>query len=787
MRNIILTVFVGFGMLNPLYSQNPWQFVEISDGIKPTIFSGENDMVHVAAMKESISSGFINYSKITSYSIETEIVEEEYFYGPIDIALDNDQIPIIAFHHHNIGMGEFRGELVFATSVGPNNWTVDVVSNRGHDGWDGTFTVDQNNQLHSISTDPSNGVEYATGRGSNWMIETVDSSMAMYQYGTDIHLDPFENVHTTFFIDQSSLLKYASRSNNTWQVEVVDTNAVFPKMILGALGPVIAYYKTTRVNGTWGTDGVIMVARKIGFNWQYEQVATLEDVATGVFTGAREVLDLQLDSNGVEHLAFGNNKIVRYGTHNGSNWNLDTVFDVTDESFDLGQQVSLALSPDGNAHIVTYRRTDPNDGRVFYGTNGPFSMSTAIVCPPDTTISCNQFFTPDITGMPESSSNFSSFEFVDSTLQSCPGDIIIQRSWIGFRDSVAMDTCHQIITILVDSLENFELADTLIVDEVCFDDLDEVIQTDLSLPCNVGIDSIKVIESNRSCDQIVVDAIWSLSDECRDTAFQVNQTIIIDNRQVARLNVTLILPDTGNASGSIALISNCPFDSLSYQWSNGSMDSVITNLAPDTYMVTLTNAEGCMDTLSFEVPGVMMDTMMMDTMMMEIGMSLGLNILSRDSVPIQADSVYFITMDSTEIGASIDSSGNYTADLTLSDIDSICLIKEGVAIDHLSVTDLTKGRRLILQLSEGCPEDRLALDVNDNGSITAFDLALMRNVLLDRIQTYPSNITYKFVKTNNGLEPGATDGICISLDEEDRLRGSLDIIAIKLGNLICDE
>ena len=882
MRQYITSLLL-LGTSFMLVGQGQWAFRDIGDGTKPSIHANGSD-IHIAALKEDISSGFLAYFTIDDLGQTTvDTVLDNYFYGPIDITTDALGLPHIGYHHHLVGPEETRGDLAISSLGQDGNWSIAVTQDLGHDGWDGSMVIDDNGVTHTVSTDPTNGIEYSTLTEGTWRIESIDTVPAMYQYGTDIELDAQGDVHVAYFTDQISTLKYANRSTGAWIIETIDTDAIYPSMILTDAGPVIAYYKSSRnPNATWLTSGEVMIAtRASDGTWTSSLVEAISDVAAGSFTGARAIVDLQVDSQGEQHLAFANDKIVRYGIRAGDTWSLRTIFDTADENFaNIGQQVSLAIDENDVSHLVTYRRTNGNDGIVMYGSNDNESLLPTVICPADTTISCDALITPDDLGRPTDTGEFTRISFIDSTVQSCPMDLIIDRYWIGYIDDLATDTCIQRITIEVDAFDDFSIQDTIRVDEVCVDDLGDIIERDLDLPCNVDIDSIRLTEIERNCDRIVLGADWEFRDECRDTTINLLQTIIIENRTVAKLGTPIIFPDTGRTSGSITLMPTCPFDELTYLWSNGSTDSLITGLVAATYTVEISNPEGCSVDLSFEVVGISpvdtmvmdtmlldsigmdtimmdtmsidtmsmdtmmmdtmmmdtmtmdtmmmdtmsmdtmmmdtmsMDTMMMDTMMMDtvsmdtvsmdtismdtmsmdtmtqanFGNSLGINMFDRDGGTTEIDSVYFRDAQGVLSPASLRLDGRYSNTKDLSEVGAVCFVKTGRPIEGLSVQDLTRGQRIILQFTEGCPQDRIALDVSGEGAVSGFDLSLMKNILLDRISAYPDNVVYKFVKTNEGqIDISASDGDCIILDQSEKEAGIMNVTAIKLGDLKCSE
>jgi len=194
-----------------------------------------------------------------------------------------------------------------------------------------------------------------------------------------------------------------------------------------------------------------------------------------------------------------------------------------------------------------------------------------------------------------------------------------------------------------------------------------------------------------------------------------------------------------------------------------------------------------LDTMMMDT--MILDTMMMDTMMMDttIKTSLSISISTRSGSPMEVDSIYFMDQDSAFISLPQDSTGAYLPDMTLNQIAAVCIENGGRAIDSLSVIDLVRGQSIILQSVDGCAEDRVALDVSDDGNTSGFDLVLMRSVILNRRSDYPSGLIWKFVDASGSAidHTTVTPGACILLSDQDRIRGSLNVMGIKLGDLRC--
>ena len=152
LRILLLTCLA----ISSLTGQGEWEFSEIMEGTKPTVFADDKGVVHIASLKEDFSNGYIIYSNSESQNFEPEIINEGYFYGPIDINIERSGlVPLVCWHDHNAGDTGFRGELSFGIRNTPGMWTIDVVQGAGHDGWDATFDIDADNIFHVVSTDPA--------------------------------------------------------------------------------------------------------------------------------------------------------------------------------------------------------------------------------------------------------------------------------------------------------------------------------------------------------------------------------------------------------------------------------------------------------------------------------------------------------------------------------------------------------------------------------------------------------------------------------------------------------
>lgn len=394
----ILVSFSGF-------SQLTWQDISIGNGIKPDIaISG--DQIYIAFMNESFN-GFVKCAEIVDGSFQTEtLVSTGYFYGPLDIVIDDNSNPRIPYHDHT------TEDLTLAVKNG-NQWVLNQIEHEGHDGWDGSIFIDGNDQNHIVSVDPGSGIEYATKVEGNWIVENVNPAQTAYKFATSIKVRE-SVVHVAYYISSTDQLFYSYKDEGGWHHEVIVEGGLFPSLVLDNSGnPVIAYYLSENPTGS------IQLASRQNDQWQSEKVEDL-DLIDISFSGARKVVDLEY-KNGTFYIAFNNKKIVRYGTLEANGWVMETAIDESSTEKILGQQISLAMDDQGKPHLAYFERAQgiPEGGTIhyLYGSGNVMPPDTmvmppdtivmppdtivmppdTIVMPPDTTIT-----PPDTTAMPDS-------------------------------------------------------------------------------------------------------------------------------------------------------------------------------------------------------------------------------------------------------------------------------------------------------------------------------------------------------------------------------------------------
>jgi hypothetical protein len=344
-----------------------WQFFEVDEGVKPELALDSQDNPNISYMLEA-QTGYVRHGVFNSSTLMFDISEPVtgYFYGPLDVAMDQNDMPHISFHNHT-----YQDQVHLYLS--PGGWVEDRIKDSGHDGWDNSITIDENNNPHTSTIDPSGfggvGVEYAFFNGSIWQVEAIGSAQIMYANTTSLALDKKGNPHITYYNDSTEDLMYAVREMGNWTISVVDSASDagrFSSLVLDTLDvPHISYFQHL-------TDsiGIVKIAVWNNTEWNITNIDSLDHVFIG-FSGARNMTSLILDSQMNPHLTYSDQKIMTYTKWDGANWQRQIIIDASGTSTILGQQTSMQLDNQGYVHIAYYEVTNsvPLRGIVKYVTN----------------------------------------------------------------------------------------------------------------------------------------------------------------------------------------------------------------------------------------------------------------------------------------------------------------------------------------------------------------------------------------------------------------------------------
>jgi hypothetical protein len=355
-----------------------WDLYPVDFGGKPAIAVDGSDQVHLAYMLEETDGGFIRHAVWRDGQVDTTLIDQAYYYGPLDIAISPDGYPAIAVHHH-----DDEDEYIYRWDG--LLWEALPVRSEGHDGWDNSITFDQAGNIHTSSIDPAQfgsaaGVEYGFFDGTEWTKDSIDAGPASYEYSTCIQVDSEGKPHLVFYDDFGDNLVYAHQQNEAWEnFTIANKGGMFASMVLDENDePHITYYEQLV-----GDVGLVRYVRRVDEEWVSEVIDELENVPLG-FTGARNMTALAMNSDGQLQVCYGDRKVVKYATLWEGNWQTEFVVDHTATDTLLGAQVDLAIDSRGGAHITffTLENEFPVSGTIQYGVKRFFSSQQEVTTTP---------------------------------------------------------------------------------------------------------------------------------------------------------------------------------------------------------------------------------------------------------------------------------------------------------------------------------------------------------------------------------------------------------------------
>ncbi len=323
-----------------------WEVSTVDEhAAKPSIAVDSRGTPHVAYMVEAMP-GYVKHAVLSSGGWEISKVSTGYFYGPLDITLDQNEVPHIAWHNHD------REDGAYATLV-EGEWVCSRIRSQGHDGWDISVVIDSGGRPHVASVDPRqfgsrSGVEYAVLEGDSWQVEEVGSGPVAYEFGTEIVLDSLSRPHVVWYDNSDKDLKYAVKEGGNWNIATVDAEGDvgrFPSLVLDDRdNAIITYYERLSP-----TEGYVKLARRDGGAWDLQRIDKLDNVFLGHF-GARKTSSLVLDPQDNPIVAYSDEQVIKLAWWDGSRWKIETAVEAGGTT--LGQQVSLALDGSGVLHLT---------------------------------------------------------------------------------------------------------------------------------------------------------------------------------------------------------------------------------------------------------------------------------------------------------------------------------------------------------------------------------------------------------------------------------------------------
>ena len=347
-----------------------WSATTIGAGIKPALALDASGSPAIVFLFEDVGEGFVTFAAAADGWTLDRLVEG-YFYGPIDLAFDPQNRPNIVYHDHQAS--QFRqelGDLTYALSDS-SGWQIAAVEDDGHDGWDSTIAIAADGVVRAAGVDPSqfggtDGVEYYELQDGTWSVTAIGSGPIPYEFNVSLAVSPDGLPALSYYDDGTGDLVFASFDGAEWNLETVQSEGdvgKFSSLRFDAEGrPHISFFEELG-----GSSGRVLYAVRDGGAWTVEEVGTLADVRLGM-TGARRNSSLALDAQGVPHVVFSDQSVIRYATRTDAGWEVQDIVTAGDRP--LGQLVSLKLDGAGTPHLAFSEITNagPLDGLIVYLT-----------------------------------------------------------------------------------------------------------------------------------------------------------------------------------------------------------------------------------------------------------------------------------------------------------------------------------------------------------------------------------------------------------------------------------
>ena len=249
------------------------------------------------------------------------------------LALDSSDNPRIAY------LDSANSNLKYAVWTG-SQWEIETVDSTGTVGAYTSLALDSSDCPHISCYGPTEILKYAYWNGSSWEIESVDTLPELTP-STSLALDSsdFPHISYAYYVyGFYSALKYAHWNGSSWEIEIVDSGVGYTVLHSYSLAldssdnPHVSYFDSA--------DDYLKYALWNGYSWEIEVVD-----APGI---TASYTSLVLDSSDNPHIAYGAGlpSGMKYAHWNGSSWDIEAV---DSNCWVFG--VSLALDSSENPHI----------------------------------------------------------------------------------------------------------------------------------------------------------------------------------------------------------------------------------------------------------------------------------------------------------------------------------------------------------------------------------------------------------------------------------------------------
>jgi hypothetical protein len=345
-----------------------WLWVEIDEGQKPVLTLGDGDVPHIAYMLEDMN-GWIKYSEIDNAGQPTTptTIAQGYFYGPFDIAV-GQSTPFVAYHDHN-----FEDQVVQVRDV-TQSWLGHRMVREGHDGWHSSIRIGPLGLLHTATIDPvgfaGDGIVYALFENGVWTPELAAPGDISYDWGLSLVIADDGTVSIAYFDGDAGVGKIARRNGpDSWGETIVEAipagyteSGRFPQMEIDASGN---FHLAYLAQGSTSGQGAVRYATGTFGNLTVQEVDVIDDIqvdAPGGKLGARNIVDIELDSGGRPVLAYQSRSVTYIARSNGGGFDIEELPASSDVT--LRQQVSFSLDGNDRVHLTYW--LDGQPGQVCY-------------------------------------------------------------------------------------------------------------------------------------------------------------------------------------------------------------------------------------------------------------------------------------------------------------------------------------------------------------------------------------------------------------------------------------
>lgn len=318
--------------LDPETVATNWLVADVGSGTKPSFDFDASGRIHVMGMTET--PGGVVWHAVADAMFgpwSTQTVATGYFYGPGDLRVDPTGSAHMAWHDHSLE-NPVHGRVTATGQV--DTFVIDTPGT--HDGWDSGLTISPSGTVHQSSINPLNfgaseSLQYGSFDGSNWSYEVgvPGSGPTMYGFNTALAIDTIGNPHIAYCraTDWTSPgeLMYACRTVGTWQVSCVVSGGIrgrFPSLALDHWDrPHVAWLD---IDSGDTSVGYVRYSVLNAGEWTVEDVDTLSNVKLG-FPDARKSVSLLLDDAWRPHVAYGDERTIKYAEKPFATWDITSV------------------------------------------------------------------------------------------------------------------------------------------------------------------------------------------------------------------------------------------------------------------------------------------------------------------------------------------------------------------------------------------------------------------------------------------------------------------------------